>query len=93
MANDSTVQFRTDFIDYPTGWLIQKEVGHKLEHDPACSSVPGHTGGMSGPAFLCDCAAMPVEWARRAIEMEPEREAEIRQTLQRYLPEHMRTEP
>ena len=83
---------RTDFIDYPTAWAIQKEVGDKLEHDPACSSVPGSNGGMGGPGFLCDCAAMPTEWARRAIEQEPEREAEIRRALQPYLPEHMRTE-
>ena len=77
--------FRTDFIDYPTGWRIQKETPG-LEHHPDCSSVEGSNGGMGGPAFLCDCAAMPVEWARRAIEMEPEREAEIMATLQRYLP-------
>lgn len=74
---------RTDFIDYPTGWEIQREVGDKLEHHPRCSALAG---------MLCDCAAMPVEWARRAIELEPEREADIRQALQRYLPAHMRTD-
>lgn len=84
---------RTDFIDYPTGWEIQREVGTQLEHDPRCSSVPQADVPLAGPAFLCDCAAVPVEWARRAIELEPEREAEIRETLQRYLPEHMRTSP
>lgn len=73
---------RTDFIDYPTGWRIQSETPG-LEHHPDCSALVG--------GFLCDCAAMPVEWARRAIEQEPEREAEIRETLQGYLPEHMRT--
>jgi hypothetical protein len=74
---------RTDFIDFPTGWRIVKE--QPLEHHAECSFVT--TGG----AMLCDCAAMPVEWARRAIEQEPEREAEIQQTLQRYLPENMRS--
>lgn len=81
---------RTDFIDFPTGWEIQREVGDKLEHDPRCSSVPQDGVPLAGPAFLCDCAAMPTEWARRAIELEPEREAEIKVALQRYLPEHMR---
>lgn len=81
---------RTDFIDFPTGWEIQREVGSQLEHDPRCSSVPQADMPLAGPGFLCDCAAMPVEWARRAIELEPEREAEIKETLQEYLPEHMR---
>lgn len=71
---------RTDFIDFPTAHRIAKEIAGKAEHHPECSS----------PALLCDCAAVPVEWARRAIAQEPEREAEITATLQRYLPEHMR---
>ena len=74
---------RTDFIDFPTAWEIQHDVGDQLEHHPKCSA----------PAFLCDCAAVPTEWARRAIELEPEREDEIRVALQRYLPDHMRTLP
>lgn len=80
---------RTDFIDFPTAWEIQKDVGDKLEHDPRCSSVPQVDEPLAGPALLCDCAAMPVEWARRAIKQEPEREHEIRQALQRYLPSWM----
>lgn len=89
MARAGDQPVRTDFIDYPTAWRIQEET--TLEHHPGCSSVEGSNGGMGGPGFLCDCAAMPTEWARRAIEQEPEREAEIRETLQGYLPEHMRT--
>lgn len=76
---------RTDFIDFPTAWRICVETEGKAEHHPDCSFATTHG------TFLCDCAAMPVEWARRAIEQEPEREAEIRATLQRYLPEHMRS--
>lgn len=45
-----------DFIDYPTGWAIQKR---GLAHvDDRCSAV--QTGG----AMLCDCDALPTEWAR-----------------------------
>lgn len=73
---------RTDFIDYPTGWRIQREVGDDLDHHPRCSS----------PVFLCDCGAMPKEWARRAIAQEPHREADIRETLQTYLPKTERTD-
>lgn len=44
-----------DFIDYPTGWTIQKA---GLEHaDQRCSAV--QTGG----ALLCDCDALPLKWA------------------------------
>lgn len=75
---------RTDFIDFPTAHRIAREIEGKAEHHPECSAV--QTAG----ALLCDCAAVPVEWARRAIEQEPDREAEIRETLQRYLPEPMR---
>lgn len=56
-----------DFLDYPTAWAIQREVGTSLEHDPKCSSVPGHHP-MSGPAFLCDCGAVEREWYRRRAE-------------------------
>lgn len=45
-----------DFIDYPTGWAIQRA---GLEHvDSRCSAV--QTEG----ALLCDCNALPLEWAR-----------------------------
>lgn len=30
---------RTDFLDFPTAWDIQREVGHELPHDELCSSV------------------------------------------------------
>lgn len=82
---------RTDFIDFPTAWEIQHDVGEQLEHHPQCSSVEQADEPLAGRGLLCDCAAMPTEWARRAIEQEPEREAEIREALQRYVPEHMRT--
>lgn len=81
---------RTDFIDYPTAWAIQRHV--ELEHHPDCSSIEASIGGRGGAGFLCDCAAMPVEWARRAIQQEPERKADITEALQPYLPEHMRTQ-
>jgi hypothetical protein len=57
---------RTDFLDYPTAWAIQNEVGPSLDHDPKCSSVPGHHP-MAGPAFLCDCGAVEREWERRVL--------------------------
>ena len=44
-----------DFIDYPTGWAIQKA---GLEHtDQQCSAA--QTSG----AMLCDCDALPLKWA------------------------------
>lgn len=55
---------RTDFLDYPTAWAIQNEVGPTLDHHPHCSSVPGWHP-MAGPAFLCDCDAVKLEWERR----------------------------
>lgn len=45
---------RTDFLDFPTAWDIQREVGHELPHDELCSSV-------YSVAFLCDCGAVPNE--------------------------------
>ena len=90
VSGPERVPVRTDFIDFPTAWRIQREVGEQLEHHPRCSSVPQDDEPLAGPGLLCDCAAMPTEWARRAIEQEPDREADIRATLQRYLPENMR---
>lgn len=55
---------RTDFLDYPTAWAIQNEVGPTLDHDRFCSSVPGWDR-LSGPALLCDCGAVEREWERR----------------------------
>ena len=49
---------RTDFLDFPTAWEIQNEVGRDLPHDELCSSV-------YSVAFLCDCGAVPNEWERR----------------------------
>ena len=49
---------RTDFLDFPTAWDIQREVGPSLPHDELCSSV-------YSVAFLCDCGAVPNEWERR----------------------------
>lgn len=75
---------RTDFIDHPTAWQIQNEVGSQLEHHPDCSAV-------YSLAFLCDCAAMPVEWARRCIA-QGEPKVHVMERLQPYLPESMRFE-
>ena len=49
---------RTDFLDFPTAWAIQREVGASLPHDELCSSV-------YSVAFLRDCGAVPNEWERR----------------------------
>lgn len=49
------------FLDIPTAWAIQKRGG--FEHDPKCSSVPGHHP-LSGPHFLCDCGAVISEWEK-----------------------------
>jgi hypothetical protein len=58
---------RTDFLDFPTAWEIQHEVGPTLDHHEHCSSVPGwHV--LSGPALLCDCGAVEREWGRRCAE-------------------------
>lgn len=60
---------RTDFLDYPTAWAIQKEVGPTLTHHMKCSSVPGWHP-LSGPALLCDCGAVESEWRRRCHVIE-----------------------
>ena len=52
------------FLDFPTAWTIQEEVGPDLAHNPRCSSVAGWDP-LSGPAFLCDCGAVRAEWERR----------------------------
>jgi len=53
---DAGQPFRADFIDYPTGWRIQKHYG--IEHGtPKCSAV------QSDGAFLCDCGGVAIRWA------------------------------
>ncbi len=48
---------RTDFIDYPTGWALQNEIGtDSPPHDPKCSAHT-HDG-----VFLCDCDAIRRHW-------------------------------
>jgi hypothetical protein len=64
---------RTDFIDFPTGWRIQDE---GLTHtDARCSAV--QTGG----AMLCDCSALPLEWAARVAH-----QTGVRPDVSSYLP-------
>lgn len=75
---------RTDFIDYPTAWEIQKT--STLKHDPDCSCV-------AAGFILCDCEAMPLEWARRASEAEPERLEAIYAFVRDYLPSRFRDLP
>jgi hypothetical protein len=60
---------REDFLDFPTGWRMQRELDVP-DHDPKCSSVPGSNAGMGGPAFLCDCGAIQREWERRVAEQQ-----------------------
>lgn len=52
----------SDFLDFPTAWKIQKEIGHTLDHHPDCSSVEGSNGGMGGGMWLCDCGAIQRHW-------------------------------
>jgi len=52
-----------DYLDFPTAWAIQHDHGESLDHDPRCSSVPGHDP-LSGPGLLCDCDAVEKEWER-----------------------------
>jgi hypothetical protein len=49
---------RTDFIDLPTAWELQREIGHDLNahRDPECSAV------LSEGALLCDCGAIGLKW-------------------------------
>ena len=49
------MNIRTDMLDFPTAWKIQREC--QLEHHANCSSVPGWHP-MSGPGMLCDCGAV-----------------------------------
>lgn len=56
------VDMRTDVIDFPTAWAIQRRI--PLLHMDACSSVPGGHP-LAGPAFLCDCGAVSDAWKRR----------------------------
>lgn len=51
-------------LTFGDAWEIQHTVGPSLDHDPKCSSVPGHHP-LSGPALLCDCGAIVREWKRR----------------------------
>lgn len=51
-------------ITFGEAWKVQHEVGPQLDHDPLCSSVPGHSA-ISGPGLLCDCGAMEAEVRRR----------------------------
>lgn len=67
---------RTDFIDFPTGWRIMREAV-ELTHHENCSATAG---------LLCDCIAMPLEWARRAVSQEPQLEEEIVEATKRYIP-------
>ena len=54
------------YIDFPAAWQMQREGG--IAHARRCSSVPGWHP-MSGPALLCDCGALAVEFARRRVEL------------------------
>lgn len=65
MAERKLSVVREDFIDYPTGFQIQDEIGTSSPpHDPHCSCVEGWNP-ISGPGFLCDCEAVPTEWRFR----------------------------
>lgn len=63
MSDDSSAcpvrgQIRSDFIDIPTGWAMQREIGVAVPtHDSRCSTV------QSQGAFLCDCGAIDRHWS------------------------------
>lgn len=59
---------RLDFIDYPTAWALQDEVGHEMEdhRHELCSAV------RSKGALLCDCGAIGIRWKEHGGE-NPER--------------------
>ena len=52
---------RTDFIDFPTAWDIQKNHLTVPDHEDGCSSVEGWHP-LSGPGLLCDCGAIEKKW-------------------------------
>src|SRR4051812_36792920 len=81
------VPVREDFLDYPTAWQIQREVGESLEHDPRCSSVPkpnarmGDLDRLAGPGLLCDCGAVEREWKRRVSDQREARDQAAHQHM------------
>lgn len=60
-SDASAEALRTDMLDFPTAWKIQKNIGESLKHHEKCSSVPGHDP-ISGAGFLCDCGAIENYW-------------------------------
>lgn len=65
----TTPEIEPDSLTFGAAWDIQHTVGPSLDHDPKCSSVPGHHP-LSGPALLCDCGAVEREWERRRVPVE-----------------------
>ena len=71
---------RTDFVDYPTAWRIQTEIGTTSPphlYECSCVEKPGVTGvdRLAGPGLLCDCAWILVVWRQKVKEqtgVEPE---------------------
>lgn len=55
MAETAGLNLDLPYIDYPTGWAIQK--GYDLDHHDQCSAK--QTDG----AFLCDCNGLIYKWA------------------------------
>ena len=62
--DESSSDTEIDYMTFGEAWDVQHTVGPSLDHDPKCSSVPGHHP-LSGPALLCDCGAIEKEWKRR----------------------------
>ena len=71
-------KLRTDRLDAETAWGIQHQTYGKLRHHVGCRSLVA--------VLLCNCPALPLEWARRAIQQEPERETEILTILKSSMP-------
>lgn len=53
--SDAGLHLDLPYIDYPTGWAIQR--GYDLDHHDACSAK--QTSG----AMLCDCNGLIYKWA------------------------------
>lgn len=55
VEKDAGLNLDLDYIDFPTGWAIQRR---GLEHsDPRCSAA------LTGGVMLCDCKSLIYAWA------------------------------
>lgn len=74
---DAGLNLDLDFIDYPTGWAIQRRGLDR--HWDQCSAA--QTGG----AMLCDCTSLIYSWAE--LKWKHERDKAFREAAERALHE------